>query len=184
MQRRSFLKTAAALFPSGGLEAFALGQSSASPAAEPAHLVADGQDRLGEMHSLGFSSILFKVLPSETNGGMFIIEHDHLTRGGPRLHLHPHQEEWFYVIEGEVLFQIGDTRKRLRTGDSILGPRMVPHTFSYSGEKPGRMLIAFTPAGRMEQYFRDAAIPNPPVQDEAFFSRYDIKLIGPSPFAA
>jgi mannose-6-phosphate isomerase-like protein (cupin superfamily) len=147
-------------------------------------LVAAGQDRLGETHSLGLGSILFKVLPSETNGGLFIIEHQHMTRGGPQLHFHLYQEEWFYVMEGEVLFQVGDAQMRLCAGDSILGPRMVPHTFSAAGEKPGRMLIAFTPAGKMEQFFRDAAVPNPPVQDAAFFSRYDMKLIGPSPFAA
>ena len=184
MQRRSFLKTAAAMLPASGLQALALSQPAASPTAEAAHLVAAGQDRLGEPHSLGFSTILFKVLPSETNGGLFIIEHQHLVRGGPRLHLHLHQEEWFYVMEGEVLFQLGDTQKRLRAGDSILGPRMVPHTFSATGEMTARMLIAFTPAGKMEQFFRDAAVPNPPVQDAAFFSRYDMKLIGPSPFAA
>lgn len=184
MQRRSFLRTAAALLPASGLQALALGQSAASPTAGPAHLVGAGQDRLGETHSLGFSTILFKVLPSETNGGLFIIEHQHLVHGGPRLHLHLYQEEWFYVIEGEVLFQVGDAQKRLRAGESILGPRMVPHTFSSVGEKPGRMLIAFSPAGKMEQFFRDAAVPNPPEQDAAFFSRYDMRLIGPSPFAS
>jgi quercetin dioxygenase-like cupin family protein len=183
MQRRSFLKTAAALLPASGLQAFALDQSSASPGAVSAHLVPAGQDRLGETHSLGISTILFKVLPSESNGNLFIIEHEHLVHGGPRLHLHLYQDEWFYVMEGEVLFQVGDTQKRLHAGDSILGPRMVPHTFSATGEKPARMLIAFTPAGKMEHYFRDVGVPNPPVQDAALFSRYDMRLIGPSPFA-
>lgn len=182
MQRRSFLKTAAALLPASGLQALALAQSAAPSAAESVHLVAAGQDRLGETHSLGISTILFKVLPSETNGGVFIIEHEHLTHGGPPLHLHLYQDEWFYVMEGEVLFQVGNEQKRLRAGDSILGPRMVPHTFSAVGDKPGRMVIAFTPAGKMEHYFRDAGVPNPPVQDAAFLSRYDMKLIGPSPF--
>lgn len=182
MKRRSFLTTAAALFPTAGLETFAFNQPS--PVAVPAiHLVPDGQDRLGESHSRGFSSILFKVLPNETNGGLFILEHHHMIRGGPPLHYHLHQEEWFYVVEGKVLFQVGDARKELGPGDSLLGPRMVPHTFSYTGEKPGRMLIAFTPAGKMEEFLRVTGVPSPPVQDAAFFRRYDMELIGPSPLA-
>lgn len=182
MKRRSFLTSAAALLPAG-LETFALAQASAPQSATDVHLVPAGQDRLGELHSRGFSSMLFKVVPSETHSGLFILEHANMTKGGPPLHYHMHQEEWFYVIEGEVLFQVGDARKQLGPGDSILGPRLVPHTFSKMGEKPARMLIAFTPAGKMEEFLRITAVPNPPVQDAAFFRRYDMELIGPSPLA-
>lgn len=184
MKRRSFLKTAAAAFPIAGLQAFTLAAASEPSSADPLHVVAAGQDRFGESHSLGFSRILFKVGTRETNGGLFVIEHVNLVKGGPRLHLHPHQDEYFYVMEGEVLFQVGDGRIKLHAGESILGPRGVPHTFSAMGGTPGHMLIAFTPAGKMEQYFRDTAIPNPPVQDAAFFRKYDMELIGPSPFAS
>jgi mannose-6-phosphate isomerase-like protein (cupin superfamily) len=181
MKRRSFLRSASSLVPAAILASLARGENPASPAITEAHMVPAGQDRLGEAHSRGFSSILFKVLPSETNGGLFILEHDKLVKGGPPLHYHLYQEEWFYVVEGEVLFQLGDIRKRLGPGDSVLGPRLVPHTFSYVGEKPGRMLIAFTPAGKMEEFLRVTGVPNPPVQDAAFFRRYDIELVGPSP---
>jgi quercetin dioxygenase-like cupin family protein len=181
MERRLFLKGAAALLPAAGLADWAAGQAAA-PASD-VHLVTAGQDRLGEAHSLGFSTISFKVLPRETNGGLFLIEHTGLVKGGPRLHKHLYQEEWFYVVEGEVLFQIGDERKQLHAGDSVLGPRGIPHTFSAVGEKPGRMLIAFTPAGKMEEFFRATAIPNPPVQDAAFFRRFDLELMGPPLFA-
>jgi mannose-6-phosphate isomerase-like protein (cupin superfamily) len=184
LKRRSFLKTAVALFPATGIQAFALDQGSTSSTSDQVHLVTAGQDRLGETHSRGYSSILFKVLPRETNGGLFVIEHAGLVKGGPPLHMHLHQEEWFYVMEGEVLFQIGDSRKQLRAGDSVLGPRDVPHTFSSVGKKPGRMLIAFNPAGKMEEFLRVTAVPNPPVQDAAFFRRYEMELMGPPLFAS
>lgn len=122
-------------------------------------------------------------MPNETGAGLFVIEHKNLVKGGPPLHLHLHQEEWFYVVEGVVLFQIGDGRKTLRAGDSILGPRNIPHTFSSVGDKPARLLIAFTPAGKMEEFLRVTAVANPPNQDAAFFRRYDMELIGPSPLA-
>ena len=41
------------------------------------------------------------------------------------------------------------------SGDSVLGPRRVPHAFVYDGTGPGRILVGFTPAGRIEQFFRD-----------------------------
>jgi mannose-6-phosphate isomerase-like protein (cupin superfamily) len=179
MRRRSFLKTAAAVFPAAGFGAFSLGQMAAPPAADGLHPVEAGQDRLGETHSLGFSTILFKVLPRETGGGLFVIEHKGLGHGGPPVHFHLHQDEWFYVMEGEVLFQVGSERKTLRAGESMLGPRMVPHGFAGVGEKPAHLIIAFTPAGMMEGFFREAAVPNGPKMDAALFAKYDMQYVGP-----
>jgi quercetin dioxygenase-like cupin family protein len=82
-------------------------------------------------------------------------------------------------MEGEVLFQVGSERKLLRSGESVLGPRMIPHGFSAVGEKLGRMLIAFTPAGKMEEFFRAIAIPNGPKMDAEVFSRYDMQYVDP-----
>jgi quercetin dioxygenase-like cupin family protein len=178
MKRRSFLKSAAAAFPMG-LTAFADGQTSSAASPEGIHPVEAGQDRLGETHSLGFSTILFKVLPRETSSGLFVIEHKGLGHGGPPVHFHLHQEEWFYVMEGEVLFQVGDSQKRLTAGESILGPRGIPHGFAGVGEKPAHMLIAFTPAGKMEEFFRDVAVPNGPKMDAPLFARYDMQYVGP-----
>ncbi|HEV2484882.1 MAG TPA: cupin domain-containing protein [Terracidiphilus sp.] len=183
MKRRSFLKASAALFSAARLQSFALVQASAQvSAAAPSgeiHVVGSGQDRFGESHSLGFSSILFKVPARETNGSMFVIEHQNLLKGGPPVHFHLHQDEWFYVMEGEVLFQVGDQRKLLRSGESVLGPRMIPHGFAGVGSKPGRMLIAFTPAGKMEDFFRAIAVPNGPARDAEVFRRYDMQYVGP-----
>jgi quercetin dioxygenase-like cupin family protein len=179
MKRRSFLKSAAAAFPMSGLGAFALGQAVPPAALDGIHPVEAGQDRFGEKHSLGFSSILFKVVPRETNGGLLIIEHMHLGNGGPPLHFHLHQEEWFYVMEGEVLFQLGSERKRLGAGESVLGPRGVPHGFVGVGEKPAHMVIAFTPAGKMEAFFREVAVPNGPAMDAAVFAKYDMRYVAP-----
>jgi mannose-6-phosphate isomerase-like protein (cupin superfamily) len=182
MKRRTLLASAAGLFPATLLESFALGQDVSSDV--HARVVPAGEDHDREVHSRGYSSMLFKVLPGETNGGLFILEHSNLIKGGPPLHLHLAQEEWFYVMAGEVVFQVGDKRLHLHAGDSVLAPRKVPHTFAAVGEKPGKLLIAFNPAGKMEEFLRITAVPNPPVQDAAFFRRYDMELIGPSPLQA
>lgn len=178
--RRSFLKVAAAIAPGAALHNL-LAQPAPSPAPE-LHLVGAGEDRSGHPHSLGFSSLAFKVATADTGGNLFIIEHRNLTPGtGPALHLHYAQEEWFYVMEGEVVFQVGEQRVHLRTGESVLAPRRIPHTFSAVGS-PARMLIAFTPAGKMEQYFIDACAHPAIAATADFMDRYEVQWIGPSPF--
>ena len=107
------------------------------------------------------------------------MEHKNLGKGGPPLHVHPHQDEWFYVMAGEVVFQLGDQRRRLGPGDSVLGPRGVPHTFCGAGETTARMLIAYSPAGKMEAFFREVAVPNGPKMDAALMRKYDMEMLGP-----
>jgi quercetin dioxygenase-like cupin family protein len=178
MKRRSFLKAASALLPAASFKSFALEQASAPSLSEP-HLVGAGQDRFGEPHSLGFSTILFKVATRDSGGTIFAIELQNLLKGGPPVHFHLHQDEWFFVMEGEVLFQVGEQRKLLRSGESLLGPRMIPHGFCAVGEKPSRMIITFTPAGKMEEFFRHVAIPNGPAMDAEIFRRYDMQYVAP-----
>lgn len=184
MKRRSFLaaglKSAAAILPAASLADFALAQAADSTPKE-VHVVGAGLDRLGEHRTRGFSTMLFKALPTETNGGLFVIEHNNLVHGGPPLHIHLSQEEYFYVLEGEVTFQVGDVRKKLVAGESVVGPRGVPHAFCGSDSKPGRMLIAFAPAGKMEPFLRVSMGPNPPAWTADFFRDHDMVLVGPSP---
>lgn len=147
-----------------------------------AHVVAAGEDVTGHLHSLGFSSLAFKVDPAETAGGLFIIEHRNLLPAtGPALHLHFAQEEWFYIMEGEVALQVGEKRVQLSAGESVLAPRRIPHTFSAVGS-PAHMLIAFSPAGKMPQYFVDASLHPELAATADFMNRYEMRWIGPSPF--
>jgi quercetin dioxygenase-like cupin family protein len=139
-------------------------------------VVAAGQDRTGTPVAMGFSTLDFKVSGQQTNGGLFIMEHVGLGKGGgPVRHLHHEQEEWFYVLEGEVVAEVGGKRFRLKTGDSVFAPRKVPHGFVYVAEKPGRLLIAFTPAGKMEAYFREGHGFDP-----QSLAKYGMEYVGPA----
>ena len=185
MKRRTFLTSSLAAVPMILVES-ALNDSpvlaalsSRASTDDEIHVVRAGEDQFGEVHPRGFSLIQFKVSTEETSGGTFILEHSNLVPGGPPLHFHPNQDEWFYVMEGEVLFQIGAQRMQLKVGDSVFAPRKVPHTFTAVGSKPGKLLIAFSPAGKMEQFFRDATRPDAPPQDAAFYRRYGMEIVGP-----
>jgi quercetin dioxygenase-like cupin family protein len=140
-----------------------------------AQFVAAGQDRAGAPVAMGFSALGYKVSGQQTAGALFIMEHVGLAKGGgPPRHLHHEQDEWFYVIDGELVAEVGKERFRLKTGDSVFAPRQVPHGFIYVAEKPGRLLIAFTPAGKMEAYFRDGHGFDP-----ASFARYGMQYVAP-----
>src|SRR5438270_1885113 len=92
-------------------------------------LVEAGTDRTGQPHKAARanSHLDFKVLTHETNRALFIMENRNMLRGGPSRHVHYEQEEWFYFVEGsdEVLMEIGETKLRLKPGDSVLAPRNV-----------------------------------------------------------
>jgi len=142
-------------------------------------VVAGGKDRLGEHRGLGISVIDFKVLPRDSEG-IFIIENTFHARGGPARHMHYEQDEWFYVAEGEFVFEVGSDKMKLREGDSLLAPRRVPHVWAYDGEARGKIVIAFMPAGRMEAFFREVTKANAmPPQDPALWRAHGMELLGP-----
>jgi quercetin dioxygenase-like cupin family protein len=119
--------------------------------------VSAGTGRANEVIKLpGGDLIHVKVSTQDSGGALFMTEQPIERRGsGPPKHYHEEQDEWFYCLAGEYVVEIGDQRFRLGPGDSVLGPRRVPHAFVYDGSGPGRMLIGFTPAVRIEQFFRD-----------------------------
>jgi quercetin dioxygenase-like cupin family protein len=93
------------------------------------------------------------LLRGEQSGGVVsVIESGSLPGfDGPPLHHHDF-DETFYVIEGELTFQLGDELFRAKAGEIAFAPRGVPHTYANLSDPPTRHLIACTPAS-FERYF-------------------------------
>ena len=141
--------------------------------------VARGAGRLGEPQGRGIDQVFIKVSTADSNGGLLVVERTHQAKGGPGRHFHYDQDEWFYVVEGEYLFEVGQERIRLKPGDSLFGPRNVPHVWAFAGDPPGRILFVFTPAGQMEAYFRALGKGDArPPQDPDFYRAYGMELVG------
>ena len=176
VDRRSMLKAITAL-------SLASYSALADEKESTVHLVDAGTDRTGHPHKAARanSHLDFKVLTRETNGGLFIMENRDMIRGGPPRHVHYEQEEWFYFVEGsdEVLMEVGEKKLRLKPGDSVLAPRNIPHVWAYLGQKPGRMVFAFTPAAKIESFLEEASKPDAKVNDPSRFERHGMKLVGP-----
>jgi quercetin dioxygenase-like cupin family protein len=145
--------------------------------------VAAGGDRFGERIKLGgVSPNDCKVAAKDTDGAMSVFESTAPRKGGPPRHVHEDQDEWFFVLEGKFDFQVGDGRFRLRAGDSVFAPRKVAHAWACVSDKPGKMMIVFQPAGKMEEFFRELGKrKGPPSAEEAqrLFLAHGMKVVGP-----
>lgn len=156
--------------------------SPGDPAVSSSHAplrIEAGADRFGERRGLGITTIAFKVVP-EDGSGLLVLEHTFRGKGGPARHLHLEQDEWFYALEGEFAFEVGEERYRLEPGDSLFAPRRVPHVWAFTGAATGRLLITFAPAGQMPAFFRAVTRADAmPPQDPALWRAHGMELLGP-----
>lgn len=146
----------------------------------------------GEGEALWFLGALvtFKASGETTDGGL-MVAHNHAPRGhGSPLHVHRNEEEWFYVLDGELTFWIDGEVVVGTAGSFVLGPRDVPHTFMVTSDE-ARFLLGTTP-GAFSAFVRSAAEPAaertlppasvaPPDPEAlgAAAAEYGIEILGP-----
>ena len=68
-------------------------------------------------------------------------------REGPEIHTHEDEDDAFYVLEGEIVFVLGEDEVRAGPGTFVLVPPGVLHTFANRTAEPARMLNIHAPAG-------------------------------------
>lgn len=147
--------------------------------------VAAGNARFGKhykMKGVTLNNLDIKISGKDTDGDLAVFEQTGLTpNGGPPLHIHPLQDEWFYIVEGEYLFQVGKEKMEMKTGDTIFLPRNVPHAFIQLTEK-GKMIVSYLPAGKMESFFSVTdswnSIPDSK-EIEQVFNDHNMTIVGP-----
>jgi mannose-6-phosphate isomerase-like protein (cupin superfamily) len=115
--------------------------------------VASGQDHFSEELLIMGGKFDLKVSAKDTGGALCIYDTFREEKGGPALHFHYNQDEWFYVLKGEFIVKIGDDQFNLKPGDSALAPRKIPHAFAKISEGPAQLIILFQPAGAIEDFF-------------------------------
>jgi hypothetical protein len=91
-----------------------------------------------------------KLSAKDTGGAMCVFE---ITVGWPR-HVHHEQDEWIYILDGELELEIDGKRLSAGAGESVFIPRKVPHAWTPASGQPGRFINVFQPAGNMEEFFR------------------------------
>ncbi len=146
--------------------------------------VDSGEARFGihyKMKAVTLNTLDIKISGKDTENDLAVFEQTGLTsKGGPPLHIHPYQDEWFYVIDGEYLFQVGDEKYYITAGDTIFLPRKVQHAFIQLTEQ-GKMIVSYLPAGKMEDFFATTnRWTSPPTKEEIVraFAEHDMQVVG------
>jgi quercetin dioxygenase-like cupin family protein len=85
-----------------------------------------------------------KISGQDTDGAYGLMEVTARAGDGSPWHVHPDEDEWFYVLDGDFTFWVKDTPLALPTGAFAFGPKNVPHTF-IAGPNGGKALIGFQP---------------------------------------
>lgn len=102
-----------------------------------------------------------KLSHEDTNGCFSLIEATVPPGGGPPMHIHKHEDEIFYVLDGELDVVAGQEHYKARSGDLVFIPKNVPHCFRNNGLHAVKQLLIFTPAG-FEEFFVEAGTPASP----------------------
>jgi quercetin dioxygenase-like cupin family protein len=98
-----------------------------------------------------------KATAADTGGQMTIVEVTEHPGAEAPLHVHRRDDEGFWVLEGDVTFEVGDTSIEAGPGDYVFGPRDIPHRFTV-GDHGCRMLFILVPGG-IEDVIRATSEP-------------------------
>jgi quercetin dioxygenase-like cupin family protein len=181
MKRKSFLTTAFAFVP---FSIFALSFKNRNRTNRGFRVNAD-EARFGvhyKMKGVTLNLLDIKISSKDTDGDIAVFEQNGFTpKGGPPLHIHLYQDEYFYIIQGEYLFQVGDEKFQMKAGETIFLPRNIPHAFVQLTDR-GKVLVSYLPAGKMEDFFKttDSWASAPTKEEiEKAFEDHDMKIVGP-----
>jgi quercetin dioxygenase-like cupin family protein len=109
----------------------------------------------GAFAQIGGMGVRFMIDGARSGGGFSLVEHPIAPRAlAAPMHTHTHEDEYTYVLEGEIGVQVGDEVRVAKAGDLVFKPRGVPHAFWNAGDTPARALEIISPAG-FEQYFAE-----------------------------
>lgn len=126
---------------------------------------------------LGARSV-FKVRSADTGGAYALLEQEVPPGHGPPLHVHRHETEIFYILQGDFEVTVGGQRVPAPPGTTAVCPRDIPHTFRNVGTTPGRLLLTILP-GRFGDCFLE--VDGVPDQDRAAIralaARYDVEIL-------
>jgi quercetin dioxygenase-like cupin family protein len=98
-----------------------------------------------------------KATAADTDGRMTIVEVTEHPGSEAPLHVHHRDDEAFWILEGEVTFEVGDATIEARAGDYVFAPRDIPHRFTV-GDRGCRMLFILVPGG-IEDVIRATSEP-------------------------
>ena len=132
----------------------------------------------GEGRTIGVVGDIYRFLATgeDTDGKYAMWEAIVPPGGGPPPHIHSREEEAFYILEGEITFQINGQRHVATAGMFANMPIGSLHSFKNESGKPAKMLISVAPAG-LEQMFFEVGQPVSPGATASLPTKADIEKL-------
>lgn len=101
--------------------------------------------RPGEGHRVGNVEFLARSADSPRFNLAIITIQPH--RDGPPGHVHPDEDDAFYMLEGALTFTVEDEELTADAGTFVLVPPGVSHTFANRTDQVARFVNVHAPAG-------------------------------------
>lgn len=98
--------------------------------------------------------VVFKIDGEDTGGALSIVEHPFAVGALVPPHIHTREDEYSFVLEGEIGFRSEDQEVVLGAGGYIIKPRNEVHAMWNAGSTPARMIEIISPPG-FERFFRE-----------------------------
>ncbi|MER5199798.1 cupin domain-containing protein [Streptomyces sp. NPDC002755] len=108
--------------------------------------------RQDQQVTIGGIPTLFRALGSDSGGALSIVEQSIAPGTLFWPHVHTDHDQVNIVLDGELGVRIGDREWNAAAGETIVKPRMIPHTVWNAGTTTIRILEISTPA-TFEDYF-------------------------------
>ena len=127
---------------------------------------------------------LMKVSSADSDGLMSFFHLVAPPMSGPPRHVHSREDELFYVLEGEIVFELDGTRHTVRPGGTVYLRRGVAHAYQNFTSTTARLLIVTTP-GACGGLFVELSAATPPGEFPdidvlvQISERYGITVLGP-----
>jgi quercetin dioxygenase-like cupin family protein len=109
----------------------------------------------------------FCALSEETGGRLTAWEELLPHRSSPPLHVHPSEDEAWFVLEGTLTFQVATSTWSAGAGSFVWAPRGLPHTFRV--DSPTARLLGLAVPGGFDRFVlatgrpaEDTTLPPPP----------------------
>lgn len=96
----------------------------------------------------------FLATGEDTGGAYAMIDATVPPQSGPPPHIHRREDETFYVLEGELMFQVDGRTIPASAGAFVMLPKGTLHAFKNTGTTAAKMLITVNPSG-LEKFFAE-----------------------------
>ncbi len=143
-----------------------------------------GEGRTPQPLNIVGEKTLVKIAPEDCSGRYAVFHLDAPPMSGPPLHVHAREDEFFYVLDGELVFEVDGVCHTVQSGGSVGLLRGTPHRYQNFTDRTARLLIVTTP-GDFAHFFVELSAITPvgglPTMEQhlALDSKYGITTMGP-----